>query len=89
LNRDEIFERIKLERQRQDMLHPLSSIKITNSDDIAGLFKTYFLNQEFLTVLGEEYGEVCRALQGEEDSNLKTELIQVASVCVRWLEILE
>jgi hypothetical protein len=44
---------------------------------------------EFLTILGEEYGEVCRAVQGEPDSDLKTELIQTASVCIRWLENLK
>jgi len=38
-----------------------------------------------LAILVEEIGEVARALQGE--GSLEEELIQVASVCVRWLEI--
>lgn len=37
-----------------------------------------------LTILVEEIGEVGSALQGE--GVLEDELIQVASVCVRWLE---
>jgi NTP pyrophosphatase (non-canonical NTP hydrolase) len=45
----------------------------------------YIQTQELLAVLIEEVGEVGRALQGE--SNLEEELIHVASVCIRWLEI--
>lgn len=37
-----------------------------------------------LAVLVEELGEIGRALQGEGD--LDEELIQLAAVCVRWLE---
>jgi NTP pyrophosphatase (non-canonical NTP hydrolase) len=42
------------------------------------------VSAEFLAVLIEEVGEVGKALQG--DGDLKEELIQVASVVVRWLE---
>ena len=35
-------------------------------------------------VLVEEVGEVASALQG--DGDLEEELMQLASVCVRWLE---
>lgn len=38
----------------------------------------------FLAVLMEEVGEVSKALQ--EGTNVVEELIQVASVCTRWLE---
>jgi NTP pyrophosphatase (non-canonical NTP hydrolase) len=38
----------------------------------------------FHAVLTEEVGEVAKALQ--EGTNLDEELIQVASVCFRWLE---
>ena len=38
----------------------------------------------YLEVLIEEVGEVAMALQGE--GNLEDELIQVASVCMRWIE---
>jgi len=37
-----------------------------------------------LAVLVEEVGEIAQALQG--DGDLEEELIQLASVCVRWLE---
>lgn len=39
-----------------------------------------------LAVLGEEVGEVSRAIL--EDSNLREELVQVAAVCCAWLEVL-
>lgn len=37
-----------------------------------------------LAVLMEEVGEVAQAMQG--DGDLQEELLQIASVCVRWLE---
>ncbi len=37
-----------------------------------------------LAVLVEELGEISSALQG--DGVLEDELVQLASVCVRWLE---
>ena len=39
-----------------------------------------------LACLGEEFGEVCRALLGEGD--LRTELVEVAAVAVAWAESL-
>lgn len=52
------------------------------------------------TVLGEEYGEACRAvLEGSvaaedvtrryHETNLRTELIQVAAVAVAWVEAID
>lgn len=40
-----------------------------------------------LAVLVEEVGEVASAIQG--DGDLRVELVQVAAVCVQWLEIIE
>ena len=37
-----------------------------------------------LAVLVEEVGEIASALQG--DGDLEEELVQLASLCVRWLE---
>jgi NTP pyrophosphatase (non-canonical NTP hydrolase) len=37
-----------------------------------------------LAILVEEVGEIAQALQG--DGDLQEELMQLASVCVRWLE---
>lgn len=83
MTRYEIFLAIEKERERQDVLHPLLKTK-TKSQDEAHLIKNYFLMADMLAVLVEEVGEVASALQG--DGDLKAELIQVASVCVRALE---
>ena len=40
-------------------------------------------------VLGEEYGEVCRARLDGDREGLRRELVQVAAVAVAWLEGLE
>lgn len=40
------------------------------------------------TILTEELGEVARSINEQDDENLKLELIQVAAVCVAWLESL-
>jgi NTP pyrophosphatase (non-canonical NTP hydrolase) len=43
-----------------------------------------------LAVLTEEVGEVAKELiEGENKVNLRTELIQVAAVAIRWIEYLE
>lgn len=45
-----------------------------------------------LAALGEEFGEVCRALTYDGDqgqAHLVKELIQVASVALTWVEALE
>lgn len=47
-----------------------------------------------MNVLGEEYGEACQALvQYDEDGKpldrVRTELIQTAAVCIRFLESLD
>ena len=40
-------------------------------------------------ILGEKYGEVCKALLDEPEENLIKELTQVAAVAVSWLEAIE
>lgn len=37
-------------------------------------------------ILGEEVGEVAHALNEQDIANLHEELIQVAAVCIAWLE---
>lgn len=67
-----IFEAISKERERQDSLYP-----------------GFSSNQEALMVLGAEVGEVFASIQKNRTrSNLEEELVQVATVCVKWLEIL-
>lgn len=83
INRVEIFRAIEAERERQDKLHPIIKSKKHEDPDVRAV-ETMIFNNEFLAVLVEEFGEVGSALQGEGD--LKEELIQVASVAVRWLE---
>ena len=40
--------------------------------------------EDYFPILSEEFLEVAMAMQGEGD--LTEELIQVAAVCVRWIE---
>lgn len=42
-----------------------------------------------MSVLSEEVGEVARAILEKDLKNLEEELIQVAAVCVKWLQSLE
>jgi NTP pyrophosphatase (non-canonical NTP hydrolase) len=39
-------------------------------------------------VLAEECGEVARAVLDKDDDALRTELAQVAAICLAWLEAL-
>jgi NTP pyrophosphatase (non-canonical NTP hydrolase) len=39
----------------------------------------------WLATLGEEYGEVCRALQEDQD-RLRAELIDLAAVALMWID---
>ena len=65
-----------------------------NQDDIIGAILKERIRQDALhectkrtnrlAVLIEEVGEVASALQG--DGDLEEELMQLASVCLRWLE---
>lgn len=40
-------------------------------------------------ILGEEFGEVCRAVYEMDDKEVEEELVQVAAVAVAWLESLD
>lgn len=86
MDRKDIFNLINDERARQEELHPLHIVKHTDSEEVATI-QTLINTTEFLAVLGEEVGEVCKAIQGE--GSLKAELVQVASVCIRWLETMK
>lgn len=86
IDRRDIFRAIETERERQDQLHPLPKRKKSTNEDVE-VMQNLILNMEMLAVLTEEFGEVGSALQGEGD--LLEELIQVASVCIRWCEELK
>jgi NTP pyrophosphatase (non-canonical NTP hydrolase) len=81
VTRQEIFHAINMERMRQNGLHP------------------NWENAQGMDVLTEEVGEVAHAINEMRHwlhrdldmyakcyENMKDELIQVAAVCVRWLE---
>lgn len=84
MDRKEIIAAIEKERSRQETIHPLPSVRSTSDSEIMAMQK-YIQTQELLAVLIEEVGEVGKAIQG--DGVLEEELIQVASVCFRWLEL--
>ena len=69
--RGDIFGEIVAERDRQDTKFGDQS---RNSLD------------RWNTILGEEVGEVAKAILEEDNENLEEELVQVAAVCVAILE---
>jgi NTP pyrophosphatase (non-canonical NTP hydrolase) len=73
---EHIFKEIKKERERQDLKWEVNRIR--NLDW-----------RLWCTILGEEYGEVCRAVLEKDFENLEEELVQVAAVCVAMLEDLK
>lgn len=87
MERKAIFEAIEIERERQEELHPMPILKKVAENPDINLIQNLILQNEMLAILIEEVGEVGTAIQGEGD--LKEELIQVASVCIRWLENLK
>lgn len=75
-NQHQIFESIKAERARQDERH--------------GEGNKGSSNFRYLTIATEEIGEVAKAiLDGESTERIVEELVQVAAVCVQWIEKLK
>lgn len=74
MTRLDIRAAVDIERARQDIVHPRRFE--SGSDGLR------------LAVLIEEVGEVGTAIQDRDRDTLRTELVQVAAVCVRWLEAL-
>ena len=78
-------EAIDDERHRQERLKSEGRFSMTCADAMSDL--------ERLAVLTEEVGEVARAIleqsrltNDDHGKELKKELVQVAAVCVAWLE---
>ena len=46
-------------------------------------------NEKFYTILGEEFGEVGKAILDGDKGNLRDELVQVAAVAVAFIEMLD
>lgn len=80
------INRIIDERLRQEELKASGKFRYTCAD-------AEMLNSERLTVLVEEVGEVARAVletgnlaNDKHQGDVKKELVQVAAVCLAWLE---
>jgi hypothetical protein len=77
-----LCSQVVLERARQDQLLAAGKFPFNCANTIVGsLFK--------LPILTEEVGEVGKAILETDSVELSKELIQVAAVCVAWLEALE
>jgi NTP pyrophosphatase (non-canonical NTP hydrolase) len=84
-----ILEAIYMERERQEKLKAEGRFAFTCAD-------SEMSNPERLTVLGEEFGEVCHEVNegiGEgrkvDKTKLRKELVQVAAVCMAWIEAID
>jgi hypothetical protein len=80
IGRDQIYEAIDAERFRQETLKLEGKFKYTCAYKLVPECK--------LAILAEEFGEVARAVCENDNANLCEELVQVAAVCVAWLESL-
>lgn len=74
-----VQNRIEKERKRQAELKAAGKFPWTCDDAMVSA-------EAKLAVLAEEFGEVARAVCERDERNLAEELIQVAAVCVAWLE---
>ena len=78
-----IFGNVVDERIRQEGLREAGKFKAT----CATRGEHQFTNDACFRVLGEEVGEVARALnEGSSVEHLREELVQVAAVCAAWIE---
>ena len=93
--RSDIFQDIDVERDRQDELKALGKFPMTCAD-------LEMTHPERLSVLVEEVGEVSHEVNeaiGRQPTNrkeaalrradLRKELVQVAAVCVAWVEAID
>jgi|GEM_PF-2507250 len=89
LSRQNILDDVSAERERQEHLKAMGKFPHTPADPGA------LTAPESLAVLAEEFGEVAMlvadAVTGRplDPGNLREELIQVAAVCVAWVEGLD
>ena len=78
---------VAAERQRQYLI--LSEREGFNTEDFFDVADPLVDYGKKAAVLGEEFGEVCRAaLQHKPVQELRKELIQTMAVCAAWLESL-
>jgi len=80
---DQILRELAAERVRQELLVESGKHDMSCAHPLKR-------NCERLGVLMEEVGEVARAINdGEPTGNLRAELVQVAAVCVSWVEAID
>jgi len=72
-HKDKVLSEVHFERERQD-----NKWGVQNHDP-------YF----WYSILGEEFGEIGKALCEKDFKNYREELIQTAAVCVAMLECLD
>lgn len=84
MNRADVFAAITEERARQR--RKWSGSHEWGMGDCSGRGVS---DEVKLAVLGEEFGEVARALLDRKPDDLRRELTQVAAVAVAWLESLD
>lgn len=70
------------EHQRQERLKASGKLPYTCADEECS-------DELCSVILGEEFGDVCRAVEDNNPRNLREELIQVAAVAVAWIEKLD
>lgn len=79
-NAEYIFDDIAAERGRQDRLRDMGKFDWTLAD------VECFTPMAGVAPLGEEFGEVCRAILEKNPVGLREELVQLAACCVAWIE---
>lgn len=60
--------------------------KRREQDEKWGKDRLFDVKATFPRVLGEEFGEVCRAINDNDEANLRDELLDVSATCVALLE---
>lgn len=78
--RERAIDAIVEERYRQNKLKADGKFAHTCADNIP--------DEHRYIILAEEVGEVARAIHDGDRDNLREELVQVAAVCLAWLEAL-
>jgi NTP pyrophosphatase (non-canonical NTP hydrolase) len=71
---------------RELILHAINGERIRQDKKWGKINKKMLASMP--SVLLEESGEVARAVLEKDHDNLQVELVQVAAVCVKWLEII-
>jgi len=72
-----IFDAVERERGRQD----------AKWGGVPGVDRRD--DHTYAAVLGEEFGEVCKAWLERDTAGLRTELVRVAAVAIAWIEELD